>query len=183
MRSALELARAVLDRRVQGSAEPVSLFHSLGGETVKQRGEAVSILRTVCVSRETGCETESETQRQVLTPCVLSWQEGLDRLVETKPPVRVSAHTWEGKIAHARRFCDRLGLQAEALGWNSSDLFALHPDAPLSRYDAMGAAFLGIDGEPVAISADAVAIITKSGARQTARRIHIPFPPAWETFS
>ena len=53
----------------------------------------------------------------------------------------------------------------------------------MTRYDAMGVTFLGIDGQPVAISADAAAIVTNSGARQTARRVLIPFPPAWETFA
>lgn len=188
MRSALELARSVRDRRQATFAGSVSPFHRLGTETVKHVQTAFN---PRSVSGETPRETPGETAEQggggyspiLLAPGVEGWHAGLARLSSRPPPPNVSAIGWTVRIDRARRFCERLGSQAEALGWAASDLFALHPDAPLTRYDAMGAAFLGLDGEAVVINAEAVVIRTRSGGRQVARRRPIPFPPAWETFT
>lgn len=177
MVSALALARATLARRGVASADLVSSFHGLGIETMKQTVAALP------VSSETRCETGHETPRRGLTFEVVSWHTGLARLVAAAPPAGISQPAWVGRIAHAQRFCGRLGQQAEALGWVASDLFALHPDAPLRRFDAMGAAFLGTDGEAVEVTAEAVVIRAQSGLRQYARRRRIPFAPAWETFA
>ena len=51
-----------------------------------------------------------------LIPCVLSWLAGLNRLAQANLLVRVSAYAWELRAARAKRFCARLGMQAEALG-------------------------------------------------------------------
>jgi hypothetical protein len=35
-------------------------------------------------------------------------------------------------------FLDQWGREAERLGWAAEELFGLHPDAPIARYDRMG---------------------------------------------
>ena len=80
----------------------------------------------------------------------------------------VFAHTW--------------GAGAHACGWTAGELFALHPSAPLTRYDGMGAAFLS-GGRVVAVTFEALTIRAGTGAIQRARRRPIPYPPAWETFA
>lgn len=176
MASAIALARATLARRGVVSDTPVSSFHGLGIETMKQ------VAAPMPVSSETRRETVFETQRRGLTSEVVSWHVGLARLAAVPPPAGISQSVWGGRIAHAQQFCDRLGPQAEAIGWVASDLFALHPDAPLRRFDAMGAAFIGLDGEAIEVTVEAVVIHAQSGLRQFARRRHISFAPAWETF-
>jgi hypothetical protein len=45
-------------------------------------------------------------------------------------------------------FLDQWGYVAERLGWTAEELFGLHPDAPMARYDRMGLIWL-LKGERV----------------------------------
>ena len=53
-------------------------------------------------------------------------------------PDGVPEERWRSCLVDARTFLQRWGRHAQKLGWSSSDLFGLHPHAPLGRYDAMG---------------------------------------------
>jgi hypothetical protein len=45
-------------------------------------------------------------------------------------------------------FLDQWGREAERLGWRAEELFGLHPDAPMARYDRMGLIWM-LRGETV----------------------------------
>jgi hypothetical protein len=108
--------------------------------------------------------------------------EHLARLALAAPP-GVSARAWGQRIAHASAFEMTWGAQARALGWTDAALYSLHPDAPLARLDAMGAAFRGVAGQVVAVTAIAVVLtVPPSGVIQRARRPTTPHPAAWLTF-
>ena len=76
------------------------------------------------------------------------------------------------------RFIDDVGLfldgsfcaVAAALGWGPYDLFGCDRDRPYTRIDAAGLLWLLNGDRLVALSANAAAIETRTGARQTYRR-------------
>ena len=67
---------------------------------------------------------------------------------QAQPPAEVPRERWDQFINDAGLFFDQWGKQAEALGWRAEDLFGLHPDAPMARYDRMGLIWM-LHGEPV----------------------------------
>jgi hypothetical protein len=65
-----------------------------------------------------------------------------------RPPAEVPRDRWHQFINDAGLFLDRWGRQAEAFGWRADELFGLHPDAPMARYDRMGLIWM-LRGETV----------------------------------
>lgn len=99
------------------------------------------------------------------------------------PPPGVSPSAWAARLARAEAFERAWGPQARALGWSDAELYAMHPDAPLSRLDAMGAAFVGPGAAVVAVTAEAVVLsVPPRGLVQRARKPTLSVPPAWEVF-
>jgi hypothetical protein len=68
--------------------------------------------------------------------------------LQAHPPAEVPRDRWDQFINDAGLFLDRWGRQAEALGWRPDELFGLHPDAPMARYDRMGLIWM-LRGEAV----------------------------------
>jgi hypothetical protein len=68
--------------------------------------------------------------------------------VQARPPAEVPRDRWDQFINDAGLFLDRWGRQAEAFGWRPDELFGLHPDAPMARYDRMGLIWM-LRGETV----------------------------------
>jgi hypothetical protein len=66
---------------------------------------------------------------------------------------------WLLACIDADRFFYRWGQQAVDLGWTNEDIFALHPSAPLARYDAMGLAWL-LQGRTVVSVSRNVALLS-----------------------
>src|ERR1700730_6433280 len=58
------------------------------------------------------------------------------RELERRCPDHISVVDWQQAIKDGRRFLDRWGEQAEALGWSARDLFGLHevPHTPHASY-------------------------------------------------
>lgn len=84
-------------------------------------------------------------------------------------PAYIEAADWQQAVEDGRRFLATWGKNAEALGWTSRELFALHtpPERPpasyqrLSRCDETGLIWL-LQGRPV------VVLTTETAAIQTA---------------
>jgi hypothetical protein len=76
----------------------------------------------------------------------------------------------------------RWGAQLAAMGWTTTDVFGVHPEAPLARYDYAGLLSLLPGCEVAAVTAEAVTLRTRSGAVQTFRRNPKPMEsvPLWE---
>jgi hypothetical protein len=56
-----------------------------------------------------------------------------------------------------RNFLDQWGREAERLGWGAEELFGLHPDAPMARYDRMGLIWM--------LKGECVVALTAAGAK------------------
>ena len=89
---------------------------------------------------------------------------------------------WQQAINDGRRFLDRWGEQAEALGWTARDLFGLHevPHTPhasyrrLARYDCTGLIWLLRGAVVVDLTESTAAICGRLGAVTTYRRAGKP---------
>ena len=81
--------------------------------------------------------------------------EELAKLQKTNPIA--DAKRWQQAKHDAIEFLTDWGDQVAELGWSASDLFGLHPTAPLARYDAMGLIWL--------LQGQAVGEITEQSAR------------------
>ena len=100
-----------------------------------------------------------------------------------EPPAHISVERWQRAIEDGRSFLAAWGEQADALGWDSRDLFGLDipPDDPhpsysrLSRYDNTGLCWLLQGKEVIAMTADTVTIRNPStGAITIYRRFNKP---------
>lgn len=109
------------------------------------------------------------------------------KLLEASPPaawpVDRVAH-WPGMIAGAMAFARCWDSHARESGWTELQLYGLHPRAPWANLAAMGAAFqIGLaGGSVIAVSAEAIAIVMRTGSRQRLYR-RAPDPQAvlaWE---
>jgi hypothetical protein len=103
-------------------------------------------------------------------------------VLESRRPDHVPVERWQQCVEDGRRFLAKWGEQAEALGWDSRDLFGLHtpPAKPhpsysrLSRYDETGLIWL-LDGRDVmALTKATASIRSATGAITTYRRFDKP---------
>jgi hypothetical protein len=110
------------------------------------------------------------------------WREGLDRLPQLTAPTGFTEERWRVGVWWARRIAHEHGSAAFVMGWSAERLFGLYPDAPATRYDGMGLAFLMRLGE-VIVSLDDDQAITRalSGAQHRVLRNHglLTARPAW----
>jgi hypothetical protein len=102
--------------------------------------------------------------------------------LEAHCPDHVDVVRWQQAVEDGKSFLAKWGTQAEALGWDSRDLFGLHtpPERPhpsyrrLSHYDQTGLCWL-LQGRPVvALTADTAAIENPTGSITTYRRFNKP---------
>jgi hypothetical protein len=68
--------------------------------------------------------------------------------LKSQPPADVPRDRLHQCINDAGLFLDHWGRQAEVLGWRPEELFGLHPDATMARYDRMGLIWM-LHGETV----------------------------------
>jgi hypothetical protein len=110
------------------------------------------------------------------------WREGLCRLPHLAEPPGFTEERWRVGVWWARRIAHEHGSAAFVMGWSAERLFGLYPDAPATRYDGMGLAFLMRPGEVIVSLDDDQAIIRAlSGTQHRVRRNHrLPTArPAW----
>jgi hypothetical protein len=58
--------------------------------------------------------------------------------LQAHAPPEVPLERWHQFVNDAGIFLDQWGCEAERLGWRAEELFGLHPEAPMARYDQMG---------------------------------------------
>jgi hypothetical protein len=83
-----------------------------------------------------------------------------------EPPAHISVERWQRAVEDGRSFLAAWGEQADALGWDSRDLFGLdippadpHPSySRLSRYDNTGLCWLLQGEEVIAMTVDTATI-------------------------
>ena len=102
------------------------------------------------------------------------WIDGLAKLRAMPCPASVRPDRWRQVTGDAARFVADWGVSAAALGWETLDLFGCHPLAPDQRFDCMGVVWLMTGVSIVAVDTDAIAMRTKSGARQMFYRSRTP---------
>ncbi len=85
-------------------------------------------------------------------------------------PARVPSADWEAFVSGGARLLEEWGAQLAALGWTAADLFALHRERPMDRYDHAGLVrFLGRK-EVRAVTTMSATLATRSGSTQTFHR-------------
>src|SRR5215831_1669430 len=92
-------------------------------------------------------------------------------ILQVRCPALVDPGRWRACVEDGKRFLAKWGTQAEALGWDSRDLFGLHqpPEQPppsysrLSRYDCTGLIWLLQGRGVVALTARTAAIENPTG--------------------
>jgi hypothetical protein len=92
--------------------------------------------------------------------------------LQLRSPACVPEDRWRQCIEDGRTFLHQWGEQAQALGWDSRDLFGLHtpPERPhpsyrrLSRYGATGLIWLLQGRDVIALTAEGAVIRTATGA-------------------
>ncbi|MGY2049212.1 hypothetical protein [Methylobacterium sp. JK268] len=68
-----------------------------------------------------------------------AWLEGLASLSPHRLPCPgFRDEEWATTLAHARRFVDEFGAEADRLGWDTLTLFGVHPEAGTIRGDWCG---------------------------------------------
>lgn len=120
--------------------------------------------------------------REGRPPAPTEWVEGMARLAEAEPPAGVLPSLWRARMKAGLAFAKDWGGVAYGCGWSDAELFAMHPKAPLIRFDAMGAALLSCGAAVVAVTDTAITLRGEAGAIRRAVRCAIPYPPAWATF-
>ena len=106
--------------------------------TAATRHPAVAGLAGVAGSRG----PDRSTTNDVVTDLPAPWWEALAKLEEMKCPPAIPAERWSRAVLDARYLVTEWGLALVSMGWQIQDLFAVHPEAPLARYDCMGLTLL-----------------------------------------
>ena len=84
-------------------------------------------------------ETPKNGSAEVLHDGLRKWRRGLASLSPDRPPCPdYRGDEWARTLARALNFLDTFGVQAEALGWTTTRLFGVHPEAGIVRVDACG---------------------------------------------
>jgi len=97
------------------------------------------------------------------------WLQSLD---PDRPPDDVPASRWRQFVKDVRAFAgSQWAEQATKLGWTGADLYGCDDLAPVARVDKMGLLWLLKGNRLIALSTDAAVIETRTGARQTYRRM------------
>jgi hypothetical protein len=102
--------------------------------------------------------------------------------LERRCPDHIAVEDWQQAIKDGRRFLDKWGEQAEALGWTARDLFGLHevPHTPhasyrrLARYDCTGLIWLLRGALVVDLTESTATISGRWGGVTTYRRAGKP---------
>jgi len=98
------------------------------------------------------------------------WLTGLASMARMVAPAGIPPTDWEGIVTGGSRLLEEWGAHLAALGWPAPDLFALHRERPMDRYDHAGLVrFLGRK-EVWAITTMSATLLTVSGSTQTFHR-------------
>lgn len=151
-------------------AEPEGAKGANGMARVSRRREALRCRRVGTLAD--GARSSTPAQ----------WLERLEGLLDVRPPSNVAPSLWRARVRGGLIFARDWGRLAHAVGWSADELFALHPSAPLIRFDAMGAAFLASGGTVLSVTDGAIVFVREGGAAQKVAPFTTGYPPAWQTF-
>ena len=100
------------------------------------------------------------------------WCEGVGLLATVPAPPTIPPRRWAALAASAFRLVRDHGAELHTAGWNTLDLFGLHPTAPAANPAGWGLAWLlGEAGSVLDVSADAVIMCAvPGGARLVCQR-------------
>ncbi len=99
-----------------------------------------------------------------------AWVQGVADLLAMTCPASCPAERWEALREDAYHFLRGHAALAHELGWPTLDLFGVHPEKPLERFDCAGL-ILVLNGAAVVALSDTEAVIEKpNGSRLTFRR-------------
>lgn len=92
--------------------------------------------------------TAREPERSAPQPnTVEGWRAGLASLNPHRAPCRdYRGSEWSRVLSNAIDFLDAFGTEAHALGWQTHELFGVHPEIGTVRPDYCGALVLGVGG-------------------------------------
>lgn len=110
------------------------------------------------------------------------WAEGFARLQVASPPAGIAIRRWQQVIDDGGRFLDRWATQASALGWRTLDVFGIHGEKPVERFDAAGLVWCLRGGEIVAITSSTARLKLPSGVIHTYSRrysVHLEAVAIW----
>jgi hypothetical protein len=93
------------------------------------------------------------------------WAEGFARLDLGNPPAGFNDARWRLLLDDGGRFLDGWAGEAARLGWQTTDVFGIHPLAPSARFDAMGLVPVINGGEVVAITERSATIQSPGGSK------------------
>ncbi len=102
------------------------------------------------------------------------WVQGVADLMVMPPHPDWKDGDWHTLKDDARRFLQEWASQARRLGWESADLFGVHPTKPTVRFDCMGLVPLLRGRAVLALTDDSAAIKTASGGSLTFRKRAAP---------
>jgi hypothetical protein len=74
--------------------------------------------------------------------------------LQVASPANVPEQRWHQAINDAGLFLDQWGREAERFGWQPEELFGLHAEAPMCRYDCMGLIWILCGKSVIDINAD-----------------------------
>ena len=98
------------------------------------------------------------------------WKQGVAKLGGMVPLSGFCPVRWAQLVTDACGFLDRWAVQAERLGWSTSEVFGCHRWAPAVRYDAVGLVVMLNGTRVVAMTADDAVVENARGARLRHRR-------------
>jgi hypothetical protein len=108
------------------------------------------------------------------------WATGLRRLNPDRPIGGFHHDRWLAVVQDAWDLLSTWGEDAAALGWTSSDLFGVDPNAPAARFDRAGLAVILARGWVLDLMVDSASIRSRAGAALTFRKPARGGIPIWE---
>jgi hypothetical protein len=93
------------------------------------------------------------------------WAEGFARLDLGNPSVGFNDARWRLLLDDGGRFLDRWANEAAHLGWQTKDVFGIHPLAPSARFDAMGLVPIINGGEVISIAERSATVRSPGGSK------------------
>lgn len=112
------------------------------------------------------------------------WCKGVALICDRPAVAGIGAQRWDSFGRSCRRLLIEKGATLHAAGWDSLDLFGLHPTVPEAAPDCWGVAWLLRDFSLGEITAETVSLIAGEGvstrARKMARQARIEAVVAWK---
>jgi hypothetical protein len=98
------------------------------------------------------------------------WAEGYAKLCTMPRPAGIGERDWMALIDGTGRLLDRWGAQLSAMGWSTEDVFGIHGEKPIKRFERAGLVRFLLRNEVVEITPETARLVSTTGAVQIYRR-------------